>query len=240
MRNSEDLRGQLALITGASRGLGRCVALLLAARGAEMILVSREEKSLSAIGGEVEAAGGRPVLTPLDLTDGAGIDRLGGAIAERWGKLDMFIGAAAVLDSLSPAAHIAPAMWEHIFAVNCHANQRFIRSTEALLAAAAKENGTARAVFLTCGESAAYWSAYAASKAALERLVLCWGQEIGKQGVRVNLFDPAPMATTLRGIAFPGAKEDFPPPQPAAKAMMSLLAPQCASHCQLIRYADEV
>ena len=141
--------GKIALITGASRGLGRATALALAKGGAHVILLAKQTAALRAADDAIRREGGSATLTPLDLTDGAGLDRLGAAIFERWGRLDILVGSASALGALSPVSHIQPALWDEILAVNLTANWRLIRSLEPLL----RQSPAGRAVFLTCDEA---------------------------------------------------------------------------------------
>jgi NAD(P)-dependent dehydrogenase (short-subunit alcohol dehydrogenase family) len=171
---------------------------------------------------------------PLDLLQGEGIDRLGGVIAERYGKLDALIGNAAELGVLSPLGHVEPRVFERVMALNAGANHRLIRSLDPLLRA----SDAGRAVFVTCSqgqERRPYWAAYAASKAALEALALCYAAELRHTAVRVNLVDPGPMRTRLRAQAYPG--ED-PANQPeaasAVEPVLALAEPGCSRHGERI------
>lgn len=213
-----DLKDRLALVTGASRGIGRAVALGLARAGARVIAVGRKTEALEALDDEIRAAGGSATLVPLDLKDGATIDRLGGTIAERWGKLDILIGNAGVLGPMSPLAHIPPDGWDEVIAINLTANWRLIRSLDALLRA----SDAGRAVFVTTGavgKHTPYWGGYAVGKAALEEMVLTYAAETAKSSVRVNLLNPGPVRTDMRAAAFPG--ED-PMTLPAPDALVPL------------------
>ena len=167
---------------------------------------------------------------PLDLLRGEGIDRLGGVIAERYGKLDALIGNAAELGQLSPLGHVEPGVFERVMALNAGANHRLIRSLDPLLRA----SDAGRAIFVTCSqgqERRPYWGAYAASKAALEALALCYAAEVRHTAVRVNLVDPGPMRTRLRAQAYPG--EDparQPEPASAVASVLVLAEPGCSRH----------
>ena len=229
------LAGRLALITGASRGLGAALAMRFAAEGAHLVLVARTSGGLEEVDDQVRTAGGQATLVPLDLCEGAAVDRLGGAIAQRFGHLDVLVAAAAELGQLSPAGHIAPKVLARIMALNFTANQRLIRSLDPLLRAS--EAG--RAIFVTCEQARAakpFWGAYAASKAALEALVLSYAAETRRQALRVNLVDPGPMGTRLRATAFPG--EDpagLPAPESVSEAFVELATSTCARHGELVR-----
>ncbi len=198
------LDGRLALVTGASRGLGAAVAQAFAGEGARLVLVARTRGGLEDVDDAIRATGGaRPVLVPLDLADGEAVDRLGGALFERYGRLDVLVGNAAFLHALSPTHHIAPQDWQRSLDVNLTANWRLIRAMDPLL----RQSSSGRAVFVTSGItacSAPYWAAYAATKAALEALVTCWAGELAKTTLKVNLVDPGVLRTAMRARAFPG------------------------------------
>ncbi len=221
------LAGRLALITGASRGLGAAMAVAYAREGAHCVLVARTVGGLEAVDDKIKELGGTATLVPLDVTDGPGLDRLGAALHERFGRLDVLLGNAAILGTLSPVGHIDPKVFERVMAVNVTANWRLIRSMDPLLRAA----DAGRAIFVTSGISrrvVAYWSAYAASKAALDMMVGVWAAEVAHTPVRVNLYNPGPMPTGMRRDAFPG--EDpatLPPPEAHAEALIRLSLPSC-------------
>jgi NAD(P)-dependent dehydrogenase (short-subunit alcohol dehydrogenase family) len=221
------LEGRIALVTGASRGLGAAAALAFAKEGAHVVAVARTVGGLEALDDRIQKAGGSATLVPLDVTDGAGIDRLGGAIYERFGKLDVFLGNAGLLGTLSPIGHIDPAIFEKVMAVNVTSNWRLIRSLDPLLRA----SDAGRAIFVTSGVSrrvVPYWSAYAASKAALDMMVCTYAAESAHTAVRVNLYNPGPMRTGMRKEAFPGEKpESVPLPEAHAEALIQLAVPAC-------------
>ena len=198
------LCGKVTLITGATRGIGRAVALGFAAAGARVIATGRTQGALESLDDEVRAAGGvRPTLVPLDLTEADGIDQLGGAIHQRWGKLDVMVAAAGILGITTPVAHLDPKVWDLVMAVNLTANYRLIRATDPLLRAA----GPARAIFLTSGAATkprAFWGPYAASKAGLDALVAVYADEVEHTDVRTAVVNPGPMRTRMRAQAFPG------------------------------------
>ncbi len=235
------LVGRVALITGASRGIGTAVARRFAAEGAQLVLVARTQGGLEEVDDAVRAAGGSATLVPLDLADFAAIDRLGGAIAERHGRLDVLVGNAAILGGLRPVGHFPPDEWERVFAVNVTANWRLIRSFDALLRA----SDAGRAIFVTSGVTRGvfpYWGAYAASKAALEAMVRTYSGELGKTNVRVNLLDPGVVRTRMRAEAMPG--EDpmtLPHPDDIAGAFVDLAEPACTKNGEVVRaYRDTV
>ena len=228
------LDGRVAVITGASRGIGRAVARRFAEEGADLVLVARSVEGLEETDDLVRAAGGEATLVPLDVTDGAGIDRLGASLAERWGRLDILVGNAAILGTLSPVGHIEPTEWTQVLRVNVTANWWLLRSLDPLLRASA----AGRAVFVTAGVTQgafAYYGAYAASKAALEALVRVYAAEITKTKVRANLIDPGVIRTGLRSQAYPG--EDpatLRPPEAVAGAFVDLAEEACPHQGQRI------
>jgi NAD(P)-dependent dehydrogenase (short-subunit alcohol dehydrogenase family) len=227
VRKSMRLQGRIALITGASRGLGAAAALAYAKEGAHCILVARTVGGLEAVDDQIKALGGSATLVPLDVTDGPGIDRLGAALYERFGKLDILLGNAGLLGMLAPIGHVEPDIFERVMAVNVTANWRLIRSLDPLL----RQSDAGRAVFVTCGISrriVPYWSAYAASKAALDMLVGTYAAECAHLAVRVNLYDPGPLRTKLRKEAFPGENPEIvPQPEEHAEALVELALPSC-------------
>ena len=222
------LAGRLALITGASRGLGAAAALAYAAEGAHCVLVARTVGGLEEVDDKIKAIGGSATLVPLDVTDGDGLDRLGGALYERFGRLDVLLGNAGILGTLSPVGHFDPKIFERVMAVNVTANWRLIRSMDPLL----RRSDAGRAIFVTSGVSrriVPYWGAYAASKAALDMLVGVYAAEVAHTAVRVNLFNPGPMRTFMRREAFPGENEaQQTPPEAHGEALIRLALPSCS------------
>ncbi len=197
------LDGKIALVTGASRGIGFQCAKCLAGEGAHVIAVARTVGGLEELDDAIREQGGSATLVPLDLLDHEAIDRLGLSIHERWGKLDILVANAGMLGGLSPVDHFDPKTVDKVLNLNLVSNWRLIGSMSPLLRSA--DHG--RAVFLTCSqarEDKAFWGLYAASKAGLERLVKGWAQECKKTALRINLLDPGPMRTALRAQAFPG------------------------------------
>ena len=191
------LKGRIALITGASRGLGAAAALAYAREGAHCVLVARTVGGLEALDDKIKALGGSATLVPLDVTDGPGVDRLGAALYERFKKLDILLGNAGILGTLSPMGHIEPSVFERVMAVNVTANWRLIRSLDPLL----RQSDAGRAIFVTSGAGRRilpYWGAYAASKAALDMMVGVHAAECAHTAVRVNLYNPGPMRTAMR------------------------------------------
>ena len=225
-RGGGRLQGRIALVTGASRGLGAAVARAFGAEGAQLVLVARTTGGLEDVDDEVRNAGGRrPVLVPLDVADGDGIDRLGGALHERFGRLDILVGNAAVLAGLTPAHHMAPLEWQQALDVNLTANWRLIRSMDPLL----RQSAAGRAMFVTSGVTALnppYWAAYAATKAALEALVTCWAGELARSRVRANLIDPGVLRTAMRARAFPGEDPaSLPGPESVVETFIAMALP---------------
>jgi NAD(P)-dependent dehydrogenase (short-subunit alcohol dehydrogenase family) len=224
------LSGRVALVAGASRGIGAAVARAYAAEGAHVYLVARTVGALEEIDDEIQKAGGTATIVPLDLTDGPGIDRIGQALFDRHGKLDILTVAAAQLGVLSPLGHIDPKMWERTFAINVGAPWRMVRSFDPLL----RRSDAGRAVFVTTGLTrrvAPYWGVYAASKAALESLALTWAAEVAGANLRVNLINPGPTRTRLRAQAFPGENpQSLPAPEAHAEAFVRLALPACSLH----------
>jgi NAD(P)-dependent dehydrogenase (short-subunit alcohol dehydrogenase family) len=198
------LNGRIALVTGASRGIGAAVALRFAQEGAHLILSARTSGALEEIDDKIQKMTGKPAtLVPLDLTDFNAIDKLGAAIFSRFKKLDILVGNAGQLGTLSPLGHIDPKVWDNVMAVNVTANWRLIRSMDPLLRAS--KSGRAVFVSSSAGRNArAYWGAYAVSKAALEMTVMIYAAEMDKTNVRVNLINPGATRTAMRAQAFPG------------------------------------
>jgi NAD(P)-dependent dehydrogenase (short-subunit alcohol dehydrogenase family) len=197
------LSDRIALITGASRGLGRAVALRFAREGAHVLLLSRSLTLLGMVDDETRAAGGKATLLPLDLADGPAIDALGPSLYERFGKLDIFVGNAAILGALSPLPHIPSARWDRVLAVNVTANWRLIRTLDPLL----RNSDAARVIFVTSSVARScrpYWAPYSVSKAALEALAKTYANETASTSIKVNLVDPGAMATRMRAEAYPG------------------------------------
>ncbi len=217
------LKDKLALVTGASRGIGRAVALALADEGAHVILLARRVGALEDLDDEIRENGGSATLVKLDLTDFEKVDAIGPTLYERWGKLDILIGNAGILGPLSPIGHISEDSWNDVFNTNVHANWRLMRTCDPLLRAS--EAG--RAVFVTSGAAAAkraYWAPYSASKAALEALVLCYAHEVENTQVRVNLLNPGPVRTAMRARAFPGEDpETLPQPEELVPLFLDLI-----------------
>jgi NAD(P)-dependent dehydrogenase (short-subunit alcohol dehydrogenase family) len=232
--SSGRLSNRIALITGASRGIGAAVAERFAAEGAHVILAARTVGGLEEVDDRIRAAGGTATLVPVDLADFDKIDQLGLSIFERFGKLDILVGNAAMLGNLSPIAHYDPKLWGKVLDLNVTANYRLIRSFDRLLRA----SDAGRAIFVTSGVArapTAYFGAYAASKAALEMVVKMYAAEVAKSNLRVNLLDPGVVRTKLRAQGFPGEDPmSLRPPESIADRFVELAAPACTRHGEVI------
>ena len=216
---------RLALVTGASRGLGYATALGLAKAGCHVIAVARTSGGLEDLDDQIQALGGTATLVPLDVRDGDGLDRLGHAIHERWQRLDILIANAGTLGPLSPLGHITPKDFDEVIATNITANWRLIRALDPLL----KASPSAHAVFVTAsaaGHADPFWGAYALSKAALNALAQTYAAECTGTSVTSHLFDPGPMRTALRARAMPGEEEHLLP-EP------SLIVPRLLGLCAI-------
>ncbi|MBN9559827.1 MAG: SDR family NAD(P)-dependent oxidoreductase [Alphaproteobacteria bacterium] len=235
---SGPLDGRIALVTGASRGIGAASAIALAGLGAHVVITARTEGGLEETDDAIRAAGGTATLLPLDLCEGDQLDAIGPSLYERFQRLDILAHCAGTLGKLTPASHILPNDWTEVVAVNLSATWRLIRTCAPLLQAA--EAG--RAVFVTDSRAShpgAYWGAYGATKAGSEHLVLTWADEVKTSRLKVNLFDPGVVATRLRRQAFPG--EDAAAlrrPESVAPALAALCLPAETRHGEVVRLAD--
>ena len=231
------LSGRVALVTGASRGIGLSVAMALGRLGAHIIATGRSTRLLEALDDALVAEGlERATLTPFNLRDFAAIDRLGQAIFERWGKLDILVGNAGQLGQLGPIGHVKPDAWTELLEVNLTANWRLIRSMDPLLRIA----DAGRAVFLTSGAARAeraYWGPYAVSKAGLDALVKSYAAELVETNVRANLFSPGAVRTAMRAKAMPGENpETLPHPDLVAAQLVELCLPTCQTQGAVVAY----
>jgi NAD(P)-dependent dehydrogenase (short-subunit alcohol dehydrogenase family) len=229
------LAGKIALITGASRGIGAAVAERFAREGAHVVLAARTIGGLEEVDDRIRAAGGTAAtLVPFDLRDFIKIDELAAALFDRWGRIDIFVGNAAEFGTFSPLGHIDPAIWTEVVELNLTANWRLIRAMDPLLRAAS----AGRAIFVTSGVARGvfpYWGPYAVSKAGLEMLVRIYASEITKTSVRANLIDPGIVRTPLRARAFPGEKpEHLPSPESVADGFLALALPECTRNGELV------
>jgi NAD(P)-dependent dehydrogenase (short-subunit alcohol dehydrogenase family) len=220
-----DLRGRIALVTGASRGLGRAAAIALAEAGAHVIAVARTIGGLEDLDDAIRAKGGEATLVPFDLTDGPAVDRLGAAIHERWGKLDALFGNAGQLGVLTPLPHLDAKVLEKTMDVNVTSNWRLIRSMDPLL----RQSDAGRALFVTSGAARncrPFWGVYSITKAALEAMVRTYAAEMKSTRVRINLIDPGPLRTAMRAKAMPGEDPTtLPEPETATGAVVEMLSP---------------
>jgi len=235
MTEQKPLTGLVALVAGASRGLGAATAEALANSGAEVLLVARTQGALEEIHDKISAAGGKAVIAPVDLLDGEAQDRLAIGVAERYGRLDILVQTAAILGQLSPISHFTPELFERIITSNLTANWRLIRNFEALL----HQSNSGRAIITTCGiaeKGEPFWAPYAASKSALQAMVACWAREVEHTKLRVNLIDPGVMRTGLRAEAFPGEDpSQLQLPAAVAPLIINLALPTNNSHGEIIK-----
>lgn len=219
------LADRIALVTGATRGIGAATAVALAKAGAHVVALGRTEGALEELDDAVKAAGSSATLVPLDVTDYDAIDRLGAALYERYGRLDVFVGNAGVLGPITPLGHVDPKDFDQALAVNVTANYRFVRSLDPLL----RLSTAGRAVFVSSGaahKARAYWGPYAVTKAALELLGRTWAAETVTTNLKVNLFNPGPIRTRMRAKAFPFEDaQTLPAPEEAAAAILELCLP---------------
>lgn len=222
------LDGRVALVTGASRGIGHAAALAMANAGAQIIAIARPKSvgALEELDDAISKATGKPAtLVPLDLKDAKGIENLGAAIYERWGKLDILVGNAGQLGELAPVGHIDPKQWDKVLDINVSANWRLLRSMDPLL----RLSDAGRAIFVTSGASyktKPFWALYSASKAALDKLVEVYAEEMKDSKVKANLLDPGPIRTAMRALAFPGEDADsLATPQELAPLFVEMAAP---------------
>jgi NAD(P)-dependent dehydrogenase (short-subunit alcohol dehydrogenase family) len=234
--NTGPLSGRVALITGASRGLGAATAVELGRLGAHVVITARTQGGLEDTDDAVRAVGGTATLLPLDLREPDKIESIAPSIFARFGRLDILVHAAGVLGKLTPVSHALIQDRTEVLAVNTLATWRLIHGCETAL----RQSDAGRAVFVTdvrAREPLAYWGPYGASKSAAANLVLTWAGEIAFTGLRVNLFDPGPMRTRLRAAAFPGEDPaSVPPPDGAAAELAKLCLPEEARHGDLVRY----
>jgi len=228
------LQDRIAVITGASRGIGAATAKLFAAEGAHVILVARTQGGLEEIDDEIRGAGGTATLVPMDLTDYDKIDQMGATIYERFGKLDILIANAGLLGTMGPINHIDPKVWEQTLAVNVTANWRLIRSFDPLL----RLSDAGRAIFMTsyAGQvHRAFWGIYATSKAALDMMVGTYAEEIKQTNVTANLFNPGKTRTSMRAEAYPGEDpETVKSPEFTAQQLVDLVLPSCKLNGEFI------
>lgn len=200
---TKPLEGRIALVTGASRGIGRAAALAFADAGAHVVALARTSGALEELDDEVQARGGSATLVPVDLADAEAIERLGPALLERWGRLDILLANAGILGPLAPLTHVSPKEWAQVFDINVSANWRLLKSVEQAL----KASDAGRAIFLSSGAAhkcLAYWGPYSVSKAALEAMARSYANETQSTNLRVMLVNPGPLRTRMRAEAMPG------------------------------------
>lgn len=233
------LENRVAVVTGASRGLGRAIALTLANEGAHIIALARTQGGLEELDDEIKNMGGSATLVPSDIKDYAAIDRLGAAIFERWKKLDILIGNAGILGKLTPLAHVDQKVWDEVMAVNLTANWRLIRSLDPLLRA----SDAGRAVFVSSAAAQkclAYWGPYSVSKAALEAMVKTYAAEISTTPVCANCFNPGPTRTKMRAQAMPGENPDtLPSAEQVAAQIVDLCLPSFSDNGAVYKYSAD-
>jgi NAD(P)-dependent dehydrogenase (short-subunit alcohol dehydrogenase family) len=233
---SQPLAGRIALVTGASRGIGHATAMALATAGAHVVAIARTQGGLEELYDEITRTGGTATGVPLDLKDYAGIDRLGATLNERFGKLDVLVANAGILGVLSPLGHVEPRVWDDVMAINVTANYRLIRSLDPLL----QKSDAGRAVFLTSGAAwvaNAYWGPYSVSKAAVELMARIYAAENASTKLRVNVFNPGPIRTRMRATAMPG--EDpltLDVPENVAEKIVDLCLPSYTETGTLYNY----
>ena len=226
---------RIALITGASRGIGAAVARRFAAEGAHVVLVGRTVGGLEEVDDTVRAAGSTATLVDIDITQPGKIEEMAQAIASRFGRLDILVGNAGTLGAMTPLAHLDPKLWDESIALNLTANWRLIRAFDPLLRA----SDAGRAMFVSSGaarRARAYWGVYATTKAALEMLVQTYVCETEKTAIRVNLIDPGATRTRMRAQAYPGEDPDsLPPPEAITEVFVELAEAACSRHGEVVR-----
>jgi NAD(P)-dependent dehydrogenase (short-subunit alcohol dehydrogenase family) len=230
------MKDRLALVTGASRGIGRAAAIALGAAGAHVICIARTVGGLEETDDAIRKKGGTATLVPLNLRDFEAIDRLGATIFERWGKLDAFLGNAGSLGVITPLTHLEPKAFAELVEVNITANWRLIRSLDPLL----KRSDAGRVVFITSGAArkhTPYWGGYGMAKAALESLALTYAAECEATNVKVNLFSPGPVRTAMRAKAMPGEDPStLTRPEQVAAEIVELLSPSNTKNGEIIDF----
>lgn len=233
---SARLEGRIALVTGASRGIGRSIAKGFAGEGAHVIAMARTQGALEELDDEIQAAGGTATLVPADLKEFDGLDSLGAQIHERWGKLDIFVGNAGILGELTPLPHLEPKVWDELMAINVTANYRLIRSLDMLLRA----SDAGRVILVSSGAATnnrAFWGGYAITKAALNAMAKTYADEISNTSIRVNLVNPGAIRTKMRAIAAPGENpETLPHPDELVDLFVELASPECERNGEIVTF----
>jgi NAD(P)-dependent dehydrogenase (short-subunit alcohol dehydrogenase family) len=236
MASTGRLADRLAVITGASRGIGRSVAKAFAREGAHVILIARTTGALEEVDDEIQSMGGAATLVPADLKHFDGIDRLGASIHERWGKLDILVGNAGLLGDVTPLPHLVPEVWQDVMDVNVTANYRLIRSLDPLL----RQSDAGRVILVSSGVATnfrPFLGPYSISKAALEAMGKTYAAEMEKTNVRCNMINPGPIRTDMRATFMPG--EDpmtLPHPDEVAELFVDLAEPSYAGNGEVVKF----
>ncbi|MBM86607.1 MAG: oxidoreductase [Rhodospirillaceae bacterium] len=229
------LKKRIALITGASRGIGSAIAKGFAAEGAHVILVARTVGGLEEVDDEIQAAGGSASLVPMDLKDFPAIDRLGASIHERWGKLDILVANGSMLGQLTPIHQYDPILWDEVIAVNLTANQRLLRSKDPLL----RKSNAGRVIFVSSGTAQTarpFWGAYAVSKAGLETMARSYAAENANSKLKINIVNPGATRTNIRAAAYPGEDpKTVKAPKTLVPLFLELASPACLRNGDLIK-----
>jgi NAD(P)-dependent dehydrogenase (short-subunit alcohol dehydrogenase family) len=232
--NRPRLQDRIALITGASRGIGRAVAGAFAREGAQVLLLARSIPELQLADDAIRHLGGKASLIPLDLADGGAVDALGPTLYERFGRLDALVANAAMLGGLSPLSHIVSSTWERVLAVNLTANWRLVRTLDPLL----RRSEAGRVIFVTSGvarSAKSYWAPYSVSKAALECLAMTYANETVNTTIKVNILDPGAVATAMRAEAYPGEDaKTLPNPDEVAARFVELATSEWQTTGQIV------
>ena len=232
----DDLSGKVALITGASKGIGAAVAKAYARAGAHVILLARNERKLTKIDDEIKALGGTATLIPFDLTDSENIQNLGPLLTQKFGKLDIFVGNAALLGTLGPLTDISRREFNQVMSVNLTANFLLLKTLDPLL----KASEAGRVIFVTTGadivKGHAYWGTYAISKAALEAMARVYAGENEQSNIRVNIIDPVRVRTDMRASAKPGEDPmSLPAPDDIVGRFLELASADCQKHGEVVK-----
>jgi len=231
---NQDLEGKLLLVTGASRGIGRAVAIAAAQAGAELIITGRTMGGLEETDDAIKSVGSKATIVELDMADTPAIPRLASAIQGRWGRLDGLVANAGMIGPLTPVSHHEESVWNNTLLINLTAQWHLIKAMEPLLL----QSVAGRAILVSSGAARnprAFWGAYAVSKAGLEALGTCWAAETEQTNLRVNMLNPGATATAMRASAFPGEDPGtIPSPEDIAPAFLNLLSPSCSTHGKVL------